>query len=146
MMDKVHIKENVSVRHLVVSAHQFTNVCSNFQIVSSWWPPISWIILRVVNPLSESFNPFNHMYKMWLHFCKQFQRFLVCMLMFSQVLSDALCLVFVLWQPKKQNLYSGLVQMNWVSYNYFSLIHGSHNMNQQKLFTIGVCTKIILAW
>jgi len=35
MMDKVQIKENVSVSHLVVSAYQFTNFCNYFQIVSS---------------------------------------------------------------------------------------------------------------
>jgi len=134
------------VSHLVVSAYQFTNFCNYFQIVSSWWPPTPWIILRVVNPLSESFNPFSHMYKIWLHFCRQFEAFLMCMLMFTLVINIALCLLFVLWWPKKKSLYSGLVQMNWLSCNYFSLIPDSHNMNQQKLVTFGVCTKILLAW
>jgi hypothetical protein len=102
MMDKVQIKGSVSVSHLVVSAYQFTNFYNYFQIVSSWWPPTPWIILRVINPLSESFNPFSHMYKIWLHFCRQFQAFLVCVLMFSQVVSIALCLLFVLWWPKNK--------------------------------------------
>ena len=44
--------------HLMVSGHQVMNCCKCSCIPDSWWPPIPWISLMILIPLSELFKPF----------------------------------------------------------------------------------------
>ena len=89
-----------------VSKH-VTNFCICFQILSSWSPPTSWIILRVYASPSGFFQPFEKMHTIHSFiFIYSFKHFIYhsCL---PPSLKQNLCLFNAVWQRTRAHLCEG---------------------------------------
>jgi hypothetical protein len=75
---------------------------------------------------------------------KQFQAFCLYLLLFSQIWNKTWSLLTAAGSKDTHSLDVWLLQMNWQSYNFLSVIIGSQNVKQQRAAAVGFCTRLYL--
>jgi hypothetical protein len=125
----------------MASVHQLTKFVSCLWILSSRWLPIIAVIFVALTSFCLSYKPLADMYDTKLCSPRLSQAYCTFLLLLSASFKHNLMFICCFVTTKKNMLYAqDCCRCSDWARTFFSLIRSCHNMNWQKLDTIGLCT------